>query len=193
MSNEPLIIVGEFADYKSREYKLEMDCFKQALQFDRNTLYGDLNYGKRNGRQMILGRNHVYRGEVTYKDDVLNGPIILIGADDSLKAEGEYLNEDLVYAKEIKPDVTRSWTKDLVDGYHCEESLLDGKIRVRFNVNESNLASGRGEVIEEGTKREVYFKEGHLKEKKPLWVKILIGVALVSGVVGGIMYLVCRH
>ena len=110
MSNEPLIVVGEFADYKSREYKLEMDCFKQALQFDRNTLYGDLNYGKRNGRQMILGRNHVYRGEVTYKDDVLNGPIILIGADDSLKAEGEYLNEDLVYAKEIKPDVTRSWT-----------------------------------------------------------------------------------
>ena len=80
-----------------------------------------------------------------------------------------------------------------MDGYHCEESLLDGKIRVRFNVNESNLASGRGEVIEEGAKREVYFKEGHLKEKKPLWVKILIGVALVSGVVGGIMYLVCRH
>ena len=193
MLNESLVDMEEPADYKSRKYALEMDRFKKALQFDLNALYGDLNYGKRNGRQMILGRNQVYRGEVTYKDGVLNGPILLVGTDETLQAEGEYQNGDIIYAKEIKPDVTRSWNKDLVDGYHCEESFLDGKIRVRFNVDDSNVASGTGVVIEEGVKRDVYFKEGQLREKMPIWVKILIGVAFVSGAVGGIVYLVCRH
>ena len=58
MLNESLIV--EVADYKSWHYELEMDRFKEALVFDKSKLYGDLNYGKRNGRQMILdGRSHV--------------------------------------------------------------------------------------------------------------------------------------
>lgn len=191
MLNESLIV--EVADYKSWHYELEMDRFKEALVFDKSKLYGDLNYGKRNGRQMILDGDKKYQGEVTYKDGKLDGPILLLGSDDCLKAEGEYQEDEMIYVKEIKPDVTKSWAKNPESGYHCEVSFRDGKVRVRFNVDENNMASGSGVVIEEGQERKVYFEKGDLKERSLLWVWILAGIAFVSGIVGGIMYMVRRH